>query len=121
MTCKWKAFCKQGETCVAHEGYDIWRCTAFKGNGTIANEVERFNALDVLKVMEMVKKPHTNEEWLKSLSTEELAEFLADKCNEVVDTVLYDASCNIDDVDQDDYWYRKTDFVEWLKEMHKDS
>jgi hypothetical protein len=57
----------------------------------------------------------------KSLSTEELAEFLADKCNEVVDTVLSDSSCNIDDADQDDYWYRKTDFVEWLKEIHKDS
>ena len=98
MTCKLKMFCKQGETCVAHEGYDVWRCTAFKENGTI-----------------------TNEEWLKSLSTEELAEFLADKCNEVVDTVLSDASCNIDDADQDDYWYRKTDFVEWLKETHKDS
>ena len=63
----------------------------------------------------------TNEEWIKSLKTEELAEFLADKCNEVVDTVLSDASCNIDDADQDDYWYRKTDFVEWLKEIHKDS
>jgi hypothetical protein len=98
MTCKWKVFCKQGDTCVAHEGYGILKCTAFKEKGAI-----------------------TNEEWLKSLSTEELAEFLADKCNEVVDTVLYDASCNIDYVDQDDYWYRKTDFVEWLKEIHKDS
>lgn len=63
----------------------------------------------------------TNEEWIKSANTEQLAEFLADKCNEVVYTVLSDASCNIDDADQDDYWYRKTDFVEWLKEMHKDS
>ena len=98
MTCKWKAFCEQGDTCVAHEGYDILKCTAFKYKGV----------------------PMTNEEWIKSLKTEELAEFLADKCNEVVDTVLSDASCNIDDADQDDYWYRKTDFVEWLKEIHKD-
>ena len=65
--------------------------------------------------------PMTNEEWIKSCNTEQLAEFLADKCNEVVDTVLSDASCIIDDADQDDYWYRKNDFVEWLKEMHKDS
>ena len=67
------------------------------------------------------EREQTNKEWIQSATTEQLAEFLADKCNEVVDTVLSDASCNIDDADQDDYWYRKTDFVEWLKEMHKDS
>ena len=82
---------------------------------------DRFNAVDVLKIMQMINKPHTNEEWIKSLNTEELAEFLSDKFNEVVDTVLSDASCNIDDADHDDYWYRKTDVVEWLKEIHKDS
>lgn len=68
-----------------------------------------------------IKKEMTNEEWLRQCTTEQLAEFLADKCNEIVDTVLSDASCNIDDADQDDYWYRKTDFVEWLKKIHKDS
>ena len=67
------------------------------------------------------EREQTNKEWIQSATTEELAEFLADKCNEVVDTVLSDASCIIDDADQDDYWYRKTDFVEWLKEIHKDS
>ena len=67
------------------------------------------------------EREQTNKEWIQSATTEQLAEFLADKCNEVVDTVLSDASCIIDDADQDDYWYRKTDFVEWLKEMHKDS
>ena len=61
----------------------------------------------------------TNEEWLHSLNTEQLAEFLADKCNEVVDTVLSDASCDIDDIDNDDYWYRQADFVEWLKQPHQ--
>ena len=66
------------------------------------------------------EREQTNKEWIQSATTEQLAEFLADKCNEVVDTVLSDASCNIDDADQDDYWYRKTDFVEWLKEIHKD-
>ena len=60
----------------------------------------------------------TNEEYIHSLNTEQLAEFLADKCNEVVDTVLSDASCDIDDVDNDDYWYRQADFVEWLKQPH---
>ena len=67
------------------------------------------------------EREQTNKEWIQSATTEQLAEFLADKCNEVVDTVLSDASCIIDDADQDDYWYRKNDFVEWLKEIHKDS
>ena len=60
----------------------------------------------------------TNEEYLRSLNTEQLAEFLADKCNEVVETVLSDASCDIGDIDNDDYWYRRADFAEWLKQPH---
>lgn len=66
------------------------------------------------------QKPLTNEEWLHTLNTEQLAGFLADKCNEVVETVLSDASCDIGDIDNDDYWYRQADFVEWLKEKHND-
>ena len=64
------------------------------------------------------KVEQTNEEWLHTLNTEQLAGFLADKCNEVVETVLSDASCDIGDIDNDDYWYRQADFVEWLKEKH---
>jgi hypothetical protein len=64
------------------------------------------------------KEPQTNEEWLRSCTTEQLAEWLADKFNEVVDVVLSDASCIIDDADQDDYWYRQVDIVEWLKKPH---
>jgi hypothetical protein len=67
---------------------------------------------------EQIEKPMTNEEWIKSANTEQLAEFLADKCNEVVETVLSDASCDIGDIDNDDYWYRRADFVEWLKQPH---
>ncbi len=62
----------------------------------------------------------TNEYFLRTATTEQLAEFLADKCNEVVDTVLSDASCDIDDIDNDDYWYRQADFVEWLKQPHSE-
>ena len=79
------------------------------------------NAKGVLEWMEWEKKRKanmTNEEWLKQCTTEQLAEFLADKCNEVVETVLSDASCDIGDIDNDDYWYRQADFVEWLKEKH---
>lgn len=81
------------------------------------------NAKGVLEWMEWEKKRKanmTNEEWLKQCTTEQLAEFLADKCNEVVETVLSDASCDIGDIDNDDYWYRQADFVEWLKEKHND-
>lgn len=70
-------------------------------------------AADALEPLEQ-----TNEEWLHTLNTEQLAGFLADKCNEVVETVLSDASCDIGDIDNDDYWYRQADFVEWLKEKH---
>lgn len=78
-----------------------WRCPNCGGKGVV--------------------EPMTNEEWLKQCTTEQLAEFLADKCNEVVETVLSDASCDIGDIDNDDYWYRQADFVEWLKEKHNDS
>ena len=57
MTCKWKDFCKQGDTCVAHIGYDVSRCTAFKDKG-------------------VPSVPITNEKWLRSCTTEQLAEFL---------------------------------------------
>ena len=60
----------------------------------------------------------TEQEYIQTCNTEQLAEFLADKYNEVVDTVLSDESCIIDDADQDDYWYRKVDIVEWLKKPH---
>ena len=66
------------------------------------------------------KKEQTNEEWLKSLNTEQLAEFLADKCNEVVDFILHEADEHGEDFDQDDYWYRQDAFVEWLKQPHKE-
>ena len=82
---------------------------------------EQTKLYDEIEKLTGWEREQTNKEWIQSATTEQLAEFLADKCNEVVDTVLSDASCNIDDADQDDYWYRKTDFVEWLKETHKDS
>jgi hypothetical protein len=70
------------------------------------------------KFTQKASEQMTNEEWIKSANTEQLAEFLADKCNEVVETVLSDASCDIGDIDSDDYWYRRADFVEWLKQPH---
>lgn len=65
-------------------------------------------------------KPMTNEEWLKSFDTEQLAEFLADKCNEVVDFILHEVDEHGEDFDQDEYWYRQDALVEWLKAVHKE-
>ena len=65
------------------------------------------------------KDTTTNEQWLKSLNTEQLAEFLADKFNEVVDFVLHEVDENAEDIDPDDYWYRQDVIVEWLKQPHK--
>ena len=67
------------------------------------------NAKGVLEWMEWEKKRKanmTNEKWLKQCTTEQLAEFLADKCD-------------IGDIDNDDYWYWQADFIEWLKEKHE--
>lgn len=50
-----------------------WTSKAFERIGGDANKVDRFNAVDFIKVMEMVKKPHTNEEWLRSATFEEMA------------------------------------------------
>lgn len=44
-------------------------------NETNLNDVERFNAVDVLKVMEMIKKPSTNFDRI-TVSPEALAEFI---------------------------------------------
>ena len=66
-------------------------------------------------------EPMTNEEWLRSLNTEELAEYLADKFNEVVDFVLHEVDENAEDIEPDDYWYRQDVIVEWLKQPHTNS
>ena len=60
----------------------------------------------------------TNEEWLRSLNTEQLAEFLADQCNDVVDFILRETDEQAGNIEPDDYWYRQDEFVEWLKQPH---
>lgn len=95
MTCKWKVFCKQGDSCVAHEGYDILKCTAFKGNDMM-----------------------TNEEWIKSANTEQLAKWMQY-------VICHCKHCNADNAFLCQF-YEKVGFVpcvgdglvEWLKEQH---
>lgn len=60
----------------------------------------------------------TNEQYIHSLNTEQLAEYLADKFNEVVDFVLHEVDENAGDIEPDDYWYRQSVVAEWLKEIH---
>ena len=94
------------------------KCKYCNGTGEHINDANRMTTCEFCGGTGVVE-PLTNEEWLKQCTTEQLAEFLADKCNEVVETVLSDASCDIGDIDNDDYWYRQADFVEWLKEKHE--
>ena len=95
------------------------KCQYCNGTGEHINDANRMTTCEFCGGKGIIE-PLTNEEWLKQCTTEQLAEFLADKCNEVVETVLSDASCDIGDIDNDDYWYRQADFVEWLKEKHHD-
>ena len=63
-------------------------------------------------------EPMTNEEYLRSLNTEQLAEFLADELNDVVERVLEGVWLNDGDTDRDEYYQRQTDVLEWLKQPH---
>ena len=60
------------------------------------------------------EKVVTNEEWIKSLNTEQLAGFIADICYGLQDDIWAnseDTSCDYHQTDEA-YW------VEWLKEIH---
>ena len=98
MTCKWKVFCEQGDTCVAHDGYDILKCTAFKDKGV----------------------PMTNEEYLKSCTTEQLADAIYDL---LIDRQWDSWSWKLNGmVLRDIYEHGNTKstkaIVEWLKQPH---
>lgn len=68
------------------------------------------------KYTPMPKQPQTNEEYLKSCTTEQLAEFLADTINEIIDGITYEMEEGV--VDQNDFYQTKHCWVEWLKEKH---
>ena len=71
------------------------------------------------KLAELNKpKPMTNEEYLRSCNTEQLAEFIADELNDVVERVLEGVWLNDGDTDRDEYYQRQTDVLEWLKQPH---
>ena len=70
------------------------------------------------EVDENGKPIFTNEEYLRSCTTEQLAEFLADELNDVVERVLEGVWLNDGDTDRDEYYQRQTDVLEWLKQPH---
>ena len=59
-----------------------------------------------------IKKPLSNEEWLRSCSTEELAEFLAYECGEAITDYRDNNSMDLTGV------YR---WQNWLQEKHHDN
>ena len=97
MTCKWKVFCKQGDTCVAHNGYDILKCTAFKEKGAI-----------------------TNEEYLRSCNTEELAIFICNNLPQETEGTLenrfWNALYSQYPIEPMNAYH---EVMKWLKEEHK--
>ena len=73
---------------------------------------DRFNAVDVLEVMEKIKKPQTNEEWSCGLSTEEKAK--------VFGHMLFEAWKDglAEEMHDKEFYEDLVDF--WLKQPHSE-
>ena len=96
------------------------KCPKCNGRGTVGYyHIDHFVDIECDRCNGSGEVQMTNEEWLKSLNTEQLAEYLADKFNEVVDFVLHEVDENAEDIEPDDYWYRQDVIVEWLKQPHQ--
>ena len=61
----------------------------------------------------------TNEYFLQTATTEQLAEWIVSEINERVKLALHDSELNDGDVDADFYMEDSDDWVEWLKQPHK--
>ena len=97
MSCAKQEQCQHGESCTLgnDNSYEIATCSAFQ------------------------PQDQTNEEWLCGLSTEEKAEWIADKSNEIISWILAEVDEHDGEyIDEDDYWQKKSDVVEWLKQPH---
>ena len=98
MTCLSKPYCKKADECGTYLEYDIKRCILFE------------------------RKPLTNEEWLKSLDTEQLTEFLfsiAYMCSYCGD----EAHSTKEKIQQCHFGKCgcvKKDWEMWLKQTHKE-
>ena len=63
-------------------------------------------------------QPMTNEEWRKTCSAEEFAEWITDKINAKLRMALNDAYLYDGDVDEKEYMEKEDEWVEWLKQPH---
>ena len=65
-------------------------------------------------------QPMTNEEWRKTCSAEEFAEWIADKINAKLRMALHDAELYDGDVNENEYMENEGEWVMWLKQPHHD-
>ena len=79
-------------------------------NKTNLNDVERFNAVDVLKVMEMIKKPSTNFDRITA-SPEALAKVIM-RIVTSGEAHGYNGYCLFDDFDFDEFMKDMKDYDE---------
>jgi DnaJ-class molecular chaperone len=62
------------------------------------------------------KIQQTNDEWRKTCSAEEFAEWIADKINAKLRMALHDAELYDGDVNENEYMENEDEWVEWLKQ-----
>ena len=86
-------------------------------NETNLNDVERFNGVDVLKVMEMIKKPSTNFDRITA-SPEALAEFVHEAESMYERCCKGDLRCDCCDCKWCGLAGRK-ELIDWLNEEYK--
>ena len=99
------------------------KCPICNGKGYVDNALGSFNEdcghCQGTGKVRSIGEPMTNEEYIKSLNTEQLAEFIADELNYAIERVLESVWLNDGDTDRDEYYQRKSDVLEWLKEKHE--
>ena len=91
MTCMKQEFCIHEKYCQRHIGQNFDSCLLFSRNS----------------------KPMTNEEWLKSLSTEELANYIATQCADAIRLWREMQYWTAHEKCKSNKWYV------WLKEIHE--
>ena len=65
------------------------------------------------------KEPITNDQWRKTCSAEEFAEWITDKINAKVGMALHDAELYDGYVNENEYMENEDEWLDWLNEVHK--
>jgi len=85
------------------------KCEFCDGNGV---------ECDLYGRSECPKTPKTEQEYIQTCTTEQLAEWIANEINERVKLALHNSELNDGDVDADYYMEDADDWSEWLKQPH---